>query len=143
MKVDGNYKYDVMEGFEPLNMSRRMTSSDIGFSMGGNHLLFSSAAREILYQRKYVQIFVNRSTKDLMMVSAAEPSKNAIKLPESGKKTGICCSHLRKLIEEICRYDLDMVKMQIPGRAVKSKPNAVIFELTKAETEVVKKSGGK
>ena len=83
MKVDGNYKYDVMEGFEPLNMSRRMTSSDIGFSMGGNHLLFSSAAREILYQRKYVQIFVNRSTKDLMMVSAAEPSKNAIKLPES------------------------------------------------------------
>lgn len=124
--------YEVMDGFEPLDVSNRLVPTEISMTVTNNLILFSPKAREILWQRKYVQVFVNRKSKELMFHSSPDLDQNSIMVTKTGKTGCFSNKHIRVLVEELCRFYVSVVKVMIPGKVIPAKPNAIVFDLSKA-----------
>ena len=132
--VDQNYSYDELEGFEPCNIKSKVgPSSEIWMSVSGPLVRVSSAARNVLFSRKYLAFYLNEGKKLLLVCSSSSDGPNVIRIPQTGKNA-LHSSDLRKLLERICRYDLQTVAIRIPGTIARSRKNAVIFDLNNVTT---------
>ena len=45
--------YEVMDGFEPLDVSNRLVPTEISMTVTNNLILFSPKAREILWHKTF------------------------------------------------------------------------------------------
>lgn len=136
MTTDDNYRYDEMEGFEPVDLKQRSRASsrDIWMTMFGSGLSFSLETRKTLFARKYIRVLYNSEKKKLMVMSSPSDGKDSIFLVRSAAINGLHNASLRALLERELRYDLSVVRVRIPGEPCRSKQNAFIFDLNRAIT---------
>lgn len=132
--VDANYSYDELEGFKPLNIDQsRIKRSDIGITVSNKNLRPTAAARKILFARDHIYFFYRPEQKQLLLVSAPGPAENAIPVINPSA-VSFHCRYLRDFLEKECRVDLTNHLIYIPGSFSKAKKNAVIFDLSRAES---------
>lgn len=134
MTDDPKYRYDEMDGFEPLNLNTetKASSNEIWISVIRSHIEITKEAQKTLFQRKYVRILYNKEKKLLLAVSVPDAGKDTLKVCSSATTNGINSMELRKLLEQELRYDLSVVRIKIPGKKSSARPNAIIFDLNKA-----------
>lgn len=58
-KIDENYSYDELEGFEPINPRVQASKSEYWLSMFKNVATFSAVTRETLFVRPYIRFAYN------------------------------------------------------------------------------------
>lgn len=68
-----------------------------------------------------------------MILSSPDSGTDALRLPAT-KKRAITCAGLRALLEKECRFDLNTVRIQVPGTVCRTKRNAIIFDLNNITT---------
>lgn len=134
MTDDPKYRYDEMDGFEPveLNTSTHAPSNEIWLSMIKSHIGITKEAQKTLFQRKYVRMLYNKEKNLLLAVSVPDAGKDTLKVCSSAHTNGVNSLELRKLLEQELRYDLSIVRIKIPGKKSSARPNAIIFDLNKA-----------
>ena len=134
MTDDPKYRYDEMDGFEPveLNHKFRASSQELWMSMYNAHVSFTKEARRILFTRKYIRFLYNQEKKLLMVVSVPDLGKDTMMIVKSADSNGMSCKPLRDLLEKELKYDLSVVRIKIPGKKSSARPNAIIFDLNKA-----------
>ena len=131
MKVDQNYRYDELDGFEPVAIQQRASFRGIWMRVNAHSLLLSSEARKILGEQGFIKAAYNANTLKLLQKAASKEDRYAIRM----KKSAISCRMLQELLERECRHDLTITAIRITGTASKSRKNAVIFDLKSAQIE--------
>ena len=137
-RVDESYSYDELDGFEQVNVRCKQMFRGCWLSMRDQTLSLSGDAKRAL-GKEYLRIAINREKRLLLIEGAGPEFADAVFYPERNK-AGVSCSGLAKLLERECRYDLSVVRIRIPGNPAKSRKNAVVFDLNKAQTEKIQKS---
>ena len=134
--TDENYHYDELAGFSPVEMKSKARAScrEIWLSMYKNHLSFSCEAQKTLFARKYLRFLFSPDQKKLLVLSSPDSGSGAVFLIKSAAANGLSCVGLRDLLERELRYDLSVVRIRIPGEVCRSKPNGIIFDLSRAVT---------
>ncbi len=129
---------EEMSGFEPIPIQERRSPLGIWMVVQERTMFFSKSARGIIFGKgEYFRAAYDAGTRRLLLEAASGTEKYAVRASD----TAISCAMLKKLLEKECRYDLSVVRIRIPGIPAKSRKNAVIFDLTKIQTEKIKKQG--
>ena len=132
--IDENYSFDELEGFKPLNIEQvQRSKADVGLTISSKVLRPTAEAKKVIFARDHIHFFFNPETRQLLLVSAAGSAKNAIPVPNP-KALAFHCQFLRDLLSKECRIDLTDHLIYIPGSVARSKKNAVIFDLSRAES---------
>lgn len=132
-RVDENYSYDELEGFEGLNFTRRAVCTDeIWMTVSSTGMIWmTKKAKDILFTRKYIRLAYKPEKKLLLLCSEPNDGPDSIKLQKSSRNM-IQHKQLSQFIGQECRYDLSIVNVRIPGTVCHSKRNAIIFDLNRA-----------
>ncbi|MBQ9402139.1 MAG: hypothetical protein IJU38_07180 [Clostridia bacterium] len=135
--TDENYRYDELAGFSPVELKSKARAScrEIWLSMYKSQLSFSQEAQKTLFARKHIRFLFNPEQRKLLALSSPYAGSDALFLVKSAAANGLSCVGLRDLLERELRYDLSVVRIRIPGEVCRSKPNGIIFDLSRAVTQ--------
>lgn len=132
--VDENYSFDEFEGFTPLDLSMRVSARGrIELSAFDGHVGISREGRDVLFVRKYLRFAYNAEKKQLLIASVPDEGKDTIRVPKMARYN-ISCAEICRFLEKECRYDLNTVRIRIPGTVSRTKKNTVIFDLTQVKS---------
>lgn len=131
MRVDENYSYDELDGFQVLDLKKqRGDQAELWALFGRKHISLSKAVRAYICTMDYLQFLWNPETKQLLMAAASGPGTNCIRIPNGSiRVTGFACKELADMIERETKRDLGTVRVRLYGTKCKSKRAAVIFDL--------------
>lgn len=132
--VDENYSYDEFEGFTPLDLSMRVSARGrIELSVFEGKIGFNREARDVLFARKFIRFAYNAEKKQLLIASVPDEGKDTIRIPKTARYI-ISCAEICRFLEKECRFDLNTVRIRIPGTVSRTKKNTVIFDLTQVKS---------
>lgn len=132
--IDQSYSYDELEGFKPLVIEQvQRSKADVGLTVSSKVLRPTAEAKKVIFARSHIHFFFNPDSRQLLLVSAPGSAPNAISVVNP-KALALHCKFLRDLLSKECRIDLTNHLIYIPGQISKSKKNAVIFDLSRAES---------
>ena len=131
MKVDENYSYDELDGFQAIDLKKnRGDHAELWALFGRKHINLSKAVRDHICTMDYLQVMWNPETKQLLMAAASGPGTNCIRVPNGSiRVSGFACKELADMIERETKRDLGTVRVRLYGTKCKSKRAAVIFDL--------------
>lgn len=133
-RVDENYSYDELEGFEPVEMRGTTARPElIQLRLQQRTFILTETAIKALGKPEYVRCMINRDRK-LLLVEASDPrDNNAVKMVKtssiSKSKLRFESSRLAGVIEELTNRAASAVNMNFDGAAARSRQNALIFDL--------------
>ena len=142
--VDEKYKYDEMEGFEVLEPGRSPLRMEmVMMSIHERTLTLSKAAMEILGHPEYILVMTDAEGMRMLVKPSEGTDRRALMLRYRTKENRIKnvteSTALMRKVESIVRRDLATVNLTAAGKAVKSMPGAVIFDLKHAVYEKKRK----
>lgn len=144
MKVDENYHYDELEGFEEVKLDQRCgAQGDLWLSMSASHISMAKAVRDIVMSTGYLRFLYNKQTRQILLVSSPGPDENVVKLHPTAIRNGFACHAIVELISAETRRDLHTVRVRFYGQKVKSKRGAVVFDLSSMIVRKIEKQNKK
>lgn len=131
-----NYAYDEMSGFSAVRLRTLASQEELWLAtlMDGRGFRLSRAARRILCQKKYIRVFYNQATKELLLASSNEEDENSVSVTRT-VDTCINSAPLCRMIYQVCRYDPSLVFIRVRGVEARSRKGAIIFDLKSAKAE--------
>lgn len=150
-RVDENYSYDELEGFEPVEMRGTISRPElIQLKLQQRTFILTDTAVKALGRPDYVRCMINRDRKLLLVEASDVQDKNAVKMVKnssaSKKKMKFESSRLARVIEELTNRAASAVNMNFDGSAARSRKNALIFDLANVqvyEKKTYRKAGEK
>ena len=145
-KVDDNYSYDELEGFEPFDPDQKSIRDElIQMSIHGRQMIFSLAALAALGSPEYVTVHLNRERKMVLFRKADHTDMAALRVRARQKKNKVRSitesQKLRAELEKMTNKDLLTVNLLVPGSKAKTLRDAVIFDLRQAQVEKKRQVG--
>lgn len=134
--VDGSYRYDELEGFEPLDVAGGKQLKTIPLLTVKTGCLFlNMCAMNIIAGKQFMHVFFNTARKRIMLQASNDYAVNALQVPHYIKNgVGIGCTKICKEVEKVCKYDTSVVAVRLVGEPAKTKRDALIFDMTNFTT---------